>query len=61
LTQYSHDLLQYRYDRELDAIENELEKIYNDPLGVWQELITNPEAFDGDGNPDGLADGEEFS
>merc|ERR1711968_186529 len=29
-----------KYDRELNAIEEELEKMYNDPLGVWQELIT---------------------
>ena len=35
-----------KYDRELTAIEDELEKIYNDPLGVWRDLITNPEKFD---------------
>ena len=42
-----------KYDRELTAIEGELEKIYNDPLGVWQELIANPEKFlDDDEVPD---------
>ena len=34
-----------KYDRELNAIEEELEKIYNDPLGVWQELITDPDKY----------------
>ena len=55
------DEVRKKYNRELDAIEDELEKIYNDPLGVWQELITNPESFNEDENPDKLADGEEFS
>ena len=50
-----------KYDRELNAIEDELEKIYNDPLGVWQELITNPESFNEGEDPNKLADGEEFS
>lgn len=34
-----------KYGKELDAIENELEKIYSDPLGVWQELMANPDKF----------------
>ena len=34
-----------KYDRELNAIEEELEKMYNDPLGVWQELITDPDKY----------------
>ena len=34
-----------KYDRELNAIEDELEKIYNDPLGVWQELISDPDKY----------------
>lgn len=34
-----------KYGKELEAIENELEKIYSDPLGVWQELMANPEKF----------------
>lgn len=55
------DEVRKKYNRELNAIEDELEKIYNDPLGVWQELITNPESFDESENPDKLADGEEFS
>ena len=25
------------------VVEEELEKIYNDPLDVWQELITDPD------------------
>ena len=55
------DEVRKKYDRELNAIEDELEKIYNDPLGVWQELITNPESFNEDEDPNKLADGEEFS
>ena len=34
-----------KYKRELDAIENELDKIYSDPMGVWQEFMANPEKF----------------
>merc|ERR1719378_1774571 len=34
-----------KYDRELNAIEEELEKIYNDPLSVWQDLITDPDKY----------------
>ena len=34
-----------KYDRELNAIEEELEKIYNDPLSVWQELIADPDKY----------------
>jgi len=34
-----------KYGSELNAIEDELEKIYSDPLGVWQELMANPEKF----------------
>jgi regulator of replication initiation timing len=34
-----------KYGSELSAVEDELEKIYNDPLGVWQELMANPEKY----------------
>ena len=37
--------IRQKYDKELNAIEDELEKIYKDPLGVWQELMKNPEKF----------------
>ncbi len=49
-----------KYDRELNAIEDELEKIYNDPLGVWQELITNPEKFEDGSDDDALTRDEEL-
>ena len=44
-----------KYGKELDAIEDELEKIYSDPLGVWQELMANPDKFL-DENPKDLTD-----
>ena len=34
-----------KYEKELNAIEDELEKIYTDPLGTWQEMMANPERF----------------
>jgi hypothetical protein len=34
-----------KFDKELSAIEDELEKIYSDPLGTWQEMMANPEKF----------------
>ena len=34
-----------KYGKELSAIEDELEKIYNNPLGVWQELMTDPDKY----------------
>ena len=34
-----------KYEKELNAIEDELEKIYSDPLGTWQEMMANPERF----------------
>jgi hypothetical protein len=34
-----------KYASELNAIEDELEKIYSDPLGVWQELMANPDKY----------------
>lgn len=36
-----------KYASELNAIEDELEKIYSDPLGVWQELMANPDKYGG--------------
>ena len=36
-----------KYATELNAIEDELEKIYSDPLGVWQELMANPDKYGG--------------
>ena len=41
-----------KYGKELDLIEGELEKLYDNPLGIWQELATNPEAFMGEGSDD---------
>ena len=49
-----------KYNKELDAIENELEKIYSDPLGVWTEFMKNPERFLEDGEIGNLADDENF-
>ena len=34
-----------KFSEELTAIEDELEKIYSDPLGTWQEMMANPEKF----------------
>ena len=34
-----------KYEKELNLIEDELEKIYSDPLGTWQEMMANPEKF----------------
>jgi hypothetical protein len=34
-----------RYKTELTAIEDELEKIYQNPLSVWQELMTDPDRY----------------
>lgn len=34
-----------QFSEELTAIEDELEKIYSDPLGTWQEMMANPEKF----------------
>ena len=34
-----------KYGKELTMIEDELEKMYQDPLGVWQEMIENPDKF----------------
>lgn len=34
-----------KYKSELDAIEDELEKIYQNPLSVWQELMTDPDKY----------------
>lgn len=48
-----------KYKKELDAIENELDKIYSDPLGVWQEFMKNPEKFLNE-NEMGLADDEDL-
>ena len=31
--------------KELTMIEDELEKMYQDPLGVWREMIENPDKF----------------
>ena len=37
-----------KYRTELDEIENELEKMYQDPLKVWQDLVNQPEKFLGE-------------
>jgi hypothetical protein len=34
-----------KYKSELEAIEDELEKIYQNPLSVWQELMTDPDKY----------------
>ena len=34
-----------KYSSELNSIENELEKMYSDPLGVWSELMANPDKY----------------
>ena len=49
-----------KYNKELDAIENELEKIYSDPIGVWTEFMKNPEKFLEEGEMGNLADDEDF-
>ena len=49
-----------KYNKELDAIENELEKIYSDPLGVWTEFMKNPERFLNEGEIGDLAEDENF-
>lgn len=51
--------MRQKYKKELDAIENELDKIYSDPLGVWQEFMANPEKFLNE-NETGLADDEDL-
>ena len=48
-----------KYKTELDAIENELDRIYSDPLGVWQEFMANPEKFLEE-NETGLAEDEDL-
>jgi hypothetical protein len=40
-------VLRKKYDKELSMIENELEKMCVDPLKIFAELATNPEAFGG--------------
>lgn len=37
--------IRQKYGKELDAIEDELENIYNDPLGVWQEMFLTRISF----------------
>ena len=34
-----------KYKRELTAIEEELEKIYDNPLKVWQDIMLSPEKY----------------
>lgn len=51
--------MRQKYKRELDAIENELDKIYSDPMGVWQEFMANPEKFLNEGEIK-LADDEDL-
>jgi len=34
-----------KYSSELNSIELELEKMYSDPLGVWSELMANPDKY----------------
>lgn len=34
-----------KYDRELNAIEDELDKLYSDPLSVWQKLLAEPDKY----------------
>lgn len=33
------------YDKEFQEVEKELEKIYNDPIAAWQEMIKNPSKY----------------
>ena len=42
-----------KYGKELDAIEDGLEKIYSDPISVWQELMANPDKYLGDETDEG--------
>eukprot|EP01038_Epipyxis_sp_PR26KG_P013357 gene13357-17916_t len=37
-----------KYDEELKAIEAELEKLYNDPVNVWKDLMANSEKYKDD-------------
>lgn len=46
------------YAKEFNQIENELEKLYNNPLNVWQEILKNPEKFLDDMNSDESAKNE---
>jgi len=39
--------IRQKYNSELTAVENALEELYNDPLKVWQEMVTNPDKFGG--------------
>lgn len=39
--------IRQKYNSELTAVENVLEELYNDPLKVWQEMVTNPDKFGG--------------
>ena len=47
-----------RYDKELSAIENELESMYKDPLKVWEEIMLNPDKYLGKEDPKGIEDEE---
>lgn len=47
-----------KYDKELSAIENELESMYKDPLKVWEEIMMNPEKYLGSENTEGIEDEE---
>ena len=43
-----------KYDEELSEVEDELEKMYNDPMAVWRELLKSNGAEDENGVPEGL-------
>ena len=47
-----------RYEKELSAIESELESIYRDPLKVWEEIMLNPDKYLGKEDPKGIEDEE---
>jgi len=34
-----------KYGRELEAIENELEEIYKNPMASWKKIMENPEKY----------------
>lgn len=39
------ETMRSKYNAELSALEGELEKMYQNPMAVWQELIENPEKY----------------
>ena len=52
--------MRQKYNKELEAIEDELERIYADPLAVWTEFMKSPERFLNEGEIGDLAQDENF-